>query len=75
MRKLINITSLLLVSAICSHAPAAVTEQEANWLAERIGRDGQLHENEKALIAYMEALGAELPGSLAALIRPNAKAS
>ncbi|MEL6961382.1 MAG: hypothetical protein AAFO01_01425 [Pseudomonadota bacterium] len=52
-----------------------VTEQEANWLADRIGRDGQLHENEKALIAYMETLGAELPTPLAALICPNAKAS
>lgn len=52
-----------------------VTEQEANWLAERIGRDGQLHENEKALIAYMETLGAELPASLAALLPPHARAS
>lgn len=27
--------------------------QEANWLVERIGRDGVLHENEKALIRYL----------------------
>ena len=52
-----------------------ITEQEASWLAERIGRDGQLHENEKALIAYMETLGAELPASLVALLPPDAKAS
>jgi hypothetical protein len=52
-----------------------VTDDEATWLAARIGRDGVLHENEKALIAYMETLGAELPPSLASLIPQKAKAS
>ena len=30
-----------------------VTQSEAKWLSERIGRDGVLHENEKALLAYL----------------------
>ena len=30
-----------------------VTESEALWLAERIGRDGVLHENERALIRFI----------------------
>ncbi|MDJ0614806.1 MAG: hypothetical protein QNJ29_14150 [Rhizobiaceae bacterium] len=31
-----------------------VTQSEAQWLSERIGRDGVLHENEKALLAYIK---------------------
>ena len=31
-----------------------VTEPEAGWLAERIGRDGHLHENEKALLRFLK---------------------
>ena len=30
-----------------------VTEDEANWLVNRIGRDGVLHENEKALLRFI----------------------
>ncbi|MGI9482502.1 MAG: hypothetical protein ACR2OR_09115 [Hyphomicrobiales bacterium] len=30
-----------------------ITEVEASWLAERIGRDGILHENEKALLRFI----------------------
>lgn len=30
-----------------------VTEGEAGWLVERIGRDGELHENEKALLRFI----------------------
>jgi hypothetical protein len=30
-----------------------VSEEEARWLADRIGRDGRLHANEKALIAFL----------------------
>lgn len=30
-----------------------VTEDEASWLVERIGRDGVLHENEKALLRFI----------------------
>ena len=32
-----------------------ITDDEACWLAERIGRDGRLHENEKRLLAFIKA--------------------
>ncbi|MGE0408292.1 MAG: hypothetical protein AB7P23_03410 [Amphiplicatus sp.] len=44
-----------------------VTPVEADWLADRIGRDGDLHDSERALIDYMKQLGAELPPKLKAL--------
>lgn len=31
-----------------------VTQTEAQWLVDRIGRDGVLHENEKALLSYIK---------------------
>lgn len=31
----------------------AVTSHEANWLAARIGRDGALHDNEKAILRFI----------------------
>ena len=31
-----------------------VEANEASWLVERIGRDGVLHENERALVAYLK---------------------
>jgi len=34
-------------------ANEVVTEDEAAWLVERIGRDGHLHENEKALLRFI----------------------
>ena len=37
---------------------AAVDEGEARWLAERIGRDGKLHESEAALLSF---IGREAP--------------
>ncbi len=45
-----------------------VTPGEADWLADRIGRDGQLHDSEKALVTYIKELGAELPPKLQALV-------
>ena len=45
-----------------------ITARESAWLAERIARDGILHENEMALINYMKTLGAELPACLRAKI-------
>jgi len=45
-----------------------ITPQEADWVADRIGRDGVLHPSEKALIAYMrDELDADLPPKLKAL--------
>ena len=32
----------------------AITEAEAGWLCERIGRDGRLTPNEAALVAYLK---------------------
>jgi hypothetical protein len=32
-----------------------VTQDEASWLAGRIGRDGKLHENEKELLTFLSA--------------------
>jgi hypothetical protein len=37
-----------------SSAAEAVDGDEAGWLARRIGRDGRLHENEKALLAFLK---------------------
>ncbi len=50
-----------------------VTASEADWLADRIGRDGVLHPSEKALVAYMrDELGADLPPKLKALVEKAA---
>lgn len=45
-----------------------INKYESAWLAERIGRDNVLHENEIALINYMQTLGADLPECLRARI-------
>jgi hypothetical protein len=36
-------------------ANETVNEEEAGWLAARIGRDGTLHRNEKALLRFIPA--------------------
>lgn len=46
----------------------AVTEPEASWLAERINRDGDLHENEKALVAFLKQTSPHLHESLQPLL-------
>jgi hypothetical protein len=38
---------------IVTHEP--VTEAEAAWLAERIGRDGKMTPNERALLMFLKA--------------------
>lgn len=45
-----------------------VDERESHWLVERIGRDGVLHENEKALIAYLKQESPSLHSSLQPLL-------
>ncbi|MEZ5926776.1 MAG: hypothetical protein R3D57_20605 [Hyphomicrobiaceae bacterium] len=45
-----------------------VTEPEAVWLAERIGRDGHLHENEKTLLRFLKDESPRLHASLAPLL-------
>lgn len=45
-----------------------VNAQEADWLADRIGKNGKFDEIERALLHYMRDLGAELPPKLSALV-------
>lgn len=45
-----------------------ITPEEAEWLADRIGRDGVFGESERRLIQHMRDIGAELPPKLKALI-------
>jgi hypothetical protein len=49
-----------------------VNEEEAGWLAHRIGRDGNLHENEKALLRFIRAEAPEVHPALAPLIEKAA---
>ena len=44
-----------------------VTAQEADWLADRIGRNGKIDNAERALLHYMREIGADLPPKLTAL--------
>ena len=46
----------------------AVSEGEVAWLAERIGRDGKLTENEAALIAFLKKEGPHLDPALGLLV-------
>ena len=46
----------------------AVGEDEAAWLAERFGREGQLQENEKALLRFIRDEAPSVPSSLQSLI-------
>ena len=45
-----------------------VSEDEAAWLADRFGRDGRLHENEKALLRFIRDEAPSIHPSLAPLI-------
>ncbi len=45
-----------------------VTAEEAEWLARRIGRDGSLHENEKALLRFIRDEAPSVHPSLQSLI-------
>ena len=47
---------------------AAVTPDEADWVAARIGRDGDYNANEKALIEQISELESKLPENLKALV-------
>jgi hypothetical protein len=54
--------------AIAAAIAEQVTAMEADWLADRFGRNGRLDNAERALIAYMKELEADLPPKLAALV-------
>ncbi len=45
-----------------------ITAEEADWLADRIGRDGDFDERERALLDHMRSLDADLPPKLKALV-------
>ncbi|CAK9039298.1 Uncharacterized protein SCF082_LOCUS24095 [Durusdinium trenchii] len=47
---------------------AKITPCEADWMAERIGRDGAFDENERQLIGRMRELAEDLPDNLKALL-------
>jgi hypothetical protein len=53
-------------------AAEIVDEGEAGWLAQRIGRDGQLHENEKALLRFIHDEAPQVHPALAPLIEKAA---
>ncbi len=51
-----------------SAAAEVVNEAEATWLADRIGRDGILHENEKAVLRFIAEESPNIHPSLKSLI-------
>jgi hypothetical protein len=52
-----------------------ITEVEASWLADRLGRDGQLTANERALLAYLCVDGRPLAPALQAVVARIGKAA
>lgn len=58
--------------AIAAAIAEQVTAQEADWLADRIGKNGKFDDAEKALLGFMRELGADLPPKLAALVKKAA---
>ncbi|MEQ8400123.1 MAG: hypothetical protein RIB53_06245 [Roseitalea porphyridii] len=54
--------------AAANAAAETICENEADWIAARIGRDGVLHENEKALLRFIKAESPDVHPSLAPLI-------
>lgn len=59
-------------NAIAAAIAEQVTAQEADWLADRIGRNGHFDDIERALLNYMRGLDADLPPKLAALVEKAA---
>jgi hypothetical protein len=49
------------------HEPL-VTDEEARWAADRIGKDGRLHENEMALINFLKSHNAHLHPKLVPIL-------
>jgi hypothetical protein len=58
--------------AAASRLAEQVTEQEARWLAERLGRDGAVTENERALLRFVKAEAASLHPALRSLVEKAA---
>ncbi len=55
-----------------SHTEGSASPQDASWLTDRIGRDGIMDDNERAVIAYIRDLSTDLPTTLQALLEPAA---
>jgi hypothetical protein len=53
----------------------AITEAEAGWLCERIGRDGRLTPNEAALVAYLKQESPAMHPDLQAAVDRLARAA
>lgn len=53
--------------AIAAEIAEQVTANEADWLADRIGKNGKFDDIERALLHYMRDLGADLPPKLSRL--------
>ncbi|MEM6665931.1 MAG: hypothetical protein AAF638_05960, partial [Pseudomonadota bacterium] len=51
-----------------ARAAEPVTEDETRWLADRIGRDGVLHDHEKALLKFLRDENPNVPPALQTLI-------
>jgi hypothetical protein len=49
----------------------AVTAAEATWLAERIGRDGKMSPNERALLSFLRAESPSIDPALRVLVGDN----
>jgi hypothetical protein len=45
-----------------------VTSDEVRWLADRIGRDGVIHENERALLVFLREESPDIHPSLRTLL-------
>lgn len=58
--------------AIAAAIAEQVTAKEADWLAERFGKNGKFDDIELALLHYMRDLGADLPPKLSALVEKAA---
>ncbi len=54
--------------AEASATAEVVSEAEAKWLADRIGRDGKLHENEMAVLRFIAEQSPDIHPSLQSLI-------
>jgi len=55
-------------TAALEQQASVVDADESHWLVERIGRDGVLHDNEKALLEYLKQESPELHPSLKPLL-------
>lgn len=68
----------LFVKAISSYllddenSPNAIDESEAKWLISKIGEDGQVDNNEKALLVHLKNTAQTMPTILSDYINKNA---